>query len=305
VAGELVPRRITREQLERIIQRAAELQAGEMDTGEGMTEQELLKLGSDVGIPGRFLRQAMYEEGAGARVPEKGLLAKWFGPGTVGAGRVVPGDKAQIEAALGRWMIEDEALTVKRRLPDRTVWEKQRGFFAEMKRGFGAGGRGYVLAKANDVSAAVTELESGYCHVELSADVSLLRNGAIRTGVASSGALVVLGGGALTLASAVVVAPVAVGLGVILLGATAAAPPLAGRMQKARSAQVQLALEQVLDRLEHGEIRSRPQLEGPRASAFMRIASEIKRSVDDVADTFRQPPGAAPPNAKPPRSSGR
>src|SRR2546430_1669460 len=54
MAGEL----ISREALERIIQRAAELQAGEHDIGDGLTETELLSLGQDVGIPARHLRQA-------------------------------------------------------------------------------------------------------------------------------------------------------------------------------------------------------------------------------------------------------
>src|SRR5213079_2542182 len=58
MAGEL----IRREALERIIQRAAELQAGEQDIGEGLTEPELLALGQDVGIPSRYLRQALLEE---------------------------------------------------------------------------------------------------------------------------------------------------------------------------------------------------------------------------------------------------
>src|SRR5438046_1275241 len=57
MAGELS----RREALERIIQRAAELQAGEQDIGEGLTEPELLALGQDVGIPSRYLRQALLE----------------------------------------------------------------------------------------------------------------------------------------------------------------------------------------------------------------------------------------------------
>src|SRR5213596_217553 len=58
MAGEL----IRREALERIIQRAAELQAGEQDIGEGLTEPELLALGQDCGIPSRYPRQALLEE---------------------------------------------------------------------------------------------------------------------------------------------------------------------------------------------------------------------------------------------------
>jgi len=298
MAGELAPRKITREQLERIIQRAAELQAGEMDTGEGMTEQELLKLGADVGIPGRYLRQALFEETSGGSALERGLLNRWVGPGMVLARRVVPGERTALEQALAQFMTDDEALTPKRRLPDRTVWERQKGLFAEMRRGLSLQGKAYHLARALDVSVQLTALEDGYCHAELAADVSNLRGSAL----AGAGVLVGTGViGALVLALVPGLAPLAL---LPLLGGLGVAA-LAARAHRRNATRMQVALEQVLDRLESGEIRSRPQLAGPRASAFMRIASEIKRSVEDVAETLRQPPGASPPpNAKPPRSSG-
>ena len=72
------------------------MQAGELDTGESMTEAELLKLGADVGIDGRFLRQALYEQSAGAGGEERGLTTRWFGPARVAAGRVVSGSKDQL-----------------------------------------------------------------------------------------------------------------------------------------------------------------------------------------------------------------
>ena len=50
---------ISREALERIIKRAAELQASERDIGDGLTENELVALGKDVGIPSGYLRQAL------------------------------------------------------------------------------------------------------------------------------------------------------------------------------------------------------------------------------------------------------
>src|SRR2546422_8764532 len=53
---------ISRDALERIIKRAAELQAGEREIGEGLPTHEVLALGKDVGIPDRYLRQAMLEE---------------------------------------------------------------------------------------------------------------------------------------------------------------------------------------------------------------------------------------------------
>jgi len=60
-----------------------------------------------------------------------------------------------------------------------------------------------------------------------------------------------------------------------------------------------VALEQVLDRMERGEIRSRQQLASPRASAFVRIASEIRKSVEEAAQSLRQPPGTPPSGTTP------
>jgi hypothetical protein len=298
MAGELVPRKISREQLERIIQRAAELQAGEMDTGEGMTEQELLKLGSEVGIPGRFLRQAMYEEAAGGAALERDFLARWVGPRMLLAHRVVPGDKASLEQAMANFMAEEEAMTPKRRLPDRTVWERQKGLIAEMKRGLSLQGKAFHLARALDVSVQLNALEDGYCHAELAADVSNLREQSV-AGLGIVAASGVFGAIVLT------VVPGLAPLAILALLAAAGCPALIARTYRQRAVQMQTALEQVLDRLERGEIRSKPQLEGPRASAFMRIASEIKRSVEDMTGTLRPPPGSSSPsNPKPPGSSG-
>src|SRR5260370_2350956 len=112
---------ISREALDRILQRAAELQAGEHDIGEGLTEGELLALGKDVGIPARYLRQALLEERTRivAAAPA-GLMAWLVGPAQLAAARVVPGDRAVAERALTRWMEAEELLQVKRRFPDST-----------------------------------------------------------------------------------------------------------------------------------------------------------------------------------------
>lgn len=296
MAGELTPRRLDRTALERIIQRAAELQAGEMDSGEGITEQDLLKLGAEVGIPGRFLRQALYEESTrGGAERARGGFARWAGPALVGASRVVPGEKLLIEQALDAWMGETEALAVKRRLPDRTLWEPQQGLFAQMKRGLALDGKSYHLARALEVSVAVTGLEDGYCHVALTADVSNTRRAALNgaASVAAAGALVTT----ILVAGSFIVVPV-VGFLPFLLGAGVGST--IPRAHHRAAARVQLALEQVLDGLEHGEIRPKARRAGPRASAFVRIADELKKSFTEATDAARQvPPGAPPPPSLP------
>src|SRR6059036_1190062 len=141
MAGEL----IRREALERIIQRAAELQAGEQDIGEGLTEPELLALGQDVGIPSRYLRQALLEERTRPPVEARGGLLAWLvGPGRLSAQRVVAGEPAAVDRALGAWMQQEELLQVKRHYPDRTTWEPKVGAFASIQRALGAGGRRFA-----------------------------------------------------------------------------------------------------------------------------------------------------------------
>lgn len=272
-------RNISREALERIIQRAAELQAGELDTGESLTEQELLKLGAEVGIDGRFLRQALYEEASGPRTGETGFVARWFGPGVVGAGRVVPGEREAIERAVDAWMTEGEALTVKRRLPDRTVWERQKGFFAEMKRGFGVGGKSYQLAKAEDVTVVITPLEQGFCHVEISADIRDKRNGVAAGTLATSGVLGAMGVAVLTLATLPLFGLAVLGVPPLL---GAALTPYAGtKAQRRFAAGMLLAIEQVLDRLERGEIKARHQVPPKLVGGVMGVMDEIRKAIGE------------------------
>ena len=267
MAGEL----ISREALDRIIQRAAELQTGERDIGEGLTEEELLALGKDVGIPGRYLKQALLEERTRLldQMPRDGW--SFAGPPRLTAQRVVPGERGAVERALARWMEDQELLRVKRRYPDRTTWEPQVGFFASMQRGFKAGGRSYSLTRAAELSGQVTPLESGFCHVRLTADVRNLRQariggaaGLLSAGVAGSAVAVALG----------VILPVAAIPGVV--GALGAIPILTAG-HRAQNEKIQVGLDQVLDRLELGEIRPEHALPGPRASAFVRIADEIRK----------------------------
>jgi hypothetical protein len=283
MADNLPSRRIDRAALEKIIQRATELQAGEMDTGESMTETELLKLGSDVGIDGRYLRQALYEQGSGTSA-ETGFWVRWFGPSRVSAGRVVPGSKVEVEVALSQWMTEGEALTVKRRLPDRTVWEKQKGFFAEMKRGFGVGGKNYHLARALDITVVATQLEEGFCHVELTADVSKMRSDMIGGSLGGATGLTLVGGGAFAFLATAVVFPFAF-IAVLPLAAGAVVPIAASRAQRRRSDNMQLALEQVLDRLEAGEIKPRHANLPP--SPLLKVADEIRRAITESVEASR------------------
>ncbi len=269
-----VPSRLDRAALERIIRRAAELQAYEREIGEGLTEDELMRLGDEVGIPPANLRQALLEERlretAGA---DRGLAVWLAGPRSVAAQRVVAGGPERLLGAMNQWMTDDELLQVKRRFPDRTSWEPQRGALASIKRSFGAGGRQFVLAGASEVTAHVQPVDDVRCHVQLVADLRNTRGQHLTSagifgalGVGGTGLVLLLG-----LATPVAAVPAAVAL------------PVALAILRARRRQLerfQVALEQVLDRLERNEIalETAPRHDG---ASFLKLAGEIRRSIAD------------------------
>jgi hypothetical protein len=264
MAGDL----IGREALDRIIKRAAELQAGAQDVGDGLSENEVLALGKDVGIPSRYLQQAMLEERTRAVVEtRRGFWAWLTGPRTLSADRVVPGDRATVERALTRWMEEEESLQVKRRFADRTSWEPKAGAFATIQRALGAKGRRFALASAQDVTGQVTQLESGFCHVGLVADIRPSRARRLQ----GSSVLFTLG--------AVSTAGVAVTLGLLALVPALVLIPTAGlvaRRHRVENERVEVAMEQVLDRLERGEIRAEHAL--PPQHPLERIADQVRKA---------------------------
>ena len=256
-----VPRQtlLDRQALERVLARAAELQgAGSIpDSTDLLSESQLLEIGSEVGLNAATLNQALAEERTRIAVPEeRGFAAQIAGASYATATRTLRGTPAEVLATVDSWMQKEECLSVQRRFTDRITWEPQRGIFGKIKKGMNLGGRGYHLMDAGQVSGTVLPVDGERVVVRLDADLHSSRSRRIWSG----GALAGVGG----------VASAVIGLGLVIahipliIAAASAVLPFAGSTfaayQIARShrtvlASVQLALEQVLDRLEHGEMR--------------------------------------------------
>jgi len=211
--------------------------------------------------------------------PEEAARGTWAwltGPRSVVAHRVVPGDRPSIERALNKWMVDDELLQPKRHYPDRTSWEPRAGAFASIQRAL-AGGRRYSLARADEVTAQVVELEPGFCLVRLEADIRRQRAGRI------SGATVLTAiGWGLTGGALLIAPPLALAQALTLvpgLGLTACGV-LAARSHRGPNERMQVALEQVLDRLERNEMRGGGQLL-PGSHPIVRIAEEVRKAFEN------------------------
>lgn len=269
------PARLDRAALERIIERASELQTADREPGEGITSDQLLALGKEVGIPPRFLQQALAEERS--RLPEQvriGMLDRLAGPGVVVTQRLVAGHTAVLEGHLLRWMEQNELLCVQRQQPGRIIWEPLTGLQAALRRSaaaLGADRRMFMLGKAGTVTAAIAQLEPDYCHVALAADVKPLRGAyvtsaaALATAGAGTAALLV----ALSAMVAVALVPLPIGLG---LGY--------GTLRRFRPvpARTLLGLERALDHLERLSARGSGQLPRP-AGLLGALADEVRRTL--------------------------
>jgi hypothetical protein len=240
--------KLDRSALERVLSRAAELQAHDADPSDAMlTEEQLLDVGREVGLAPQHVRQALAEERSRTLVPEEhGAMARLFGSARVYASRTIRTSPAAAFGLVDAWLQREECMQEKRRFPDRMLWEPRPGFLSDIRRGLNLGGRGYHLSRAREVSATVVPVDEGRVLVRLEADLANVR----MQRIASGG--VVVGGGAVTAATLAVLGffiPIAVAPAAI----AAAAGYAVARSHAPIVARAQLALEQLLDRLERGE----------------------------------------------------
>lgn len=260
-----LPVRIDRAAVDRILARALELQADVPSDPQGqLTEAQLLDLAKEVGLDPVNLRQALVEERTRVAVPdEKGLLAALYGGASASAQRTVRGTPTQVLKALDDWMQRQESLAVKRYFSsERIVWEARRDVVGIVRRT--VSGRGHALARASDVSATAIALDQSRVLIRLDARLAGYRALMAQQNAALIGVGVVTGG-----VLAVLAFPLfAVAAPAVLLAPAAFA---AGRASHQRTvARAQLALEQVLDRLERGDAGRPPTLLSMLAAAVGR-----------------------------------
>jgi hypothetical protein len=274
--AEGTPARIDRAALERIIQRAAELQTADRDPAEELTPDQVLALGREVGIPERYLQRALVEERTRLVAPQAaGPWARVAGPAEVAAQRTVPGTVAAVEAALLEWLEEKELFCVQRRQPGRITWEPQGGMAAAFRRSTAAWSRGasaMLLSRADTVSATTIALEPGWCHVALTAAARKARAEYVGGGAALAGAGM-LGSGLMVALGAllpVALVPVPVALGIGYGVARRYGPALA---------RLQLGLERTLDNLEQRGAQAERVLPGRQPGLLGMLAEEIRRSI--------------------------
>src|SRR3954467_14730074 len=214
---------LDRQALERVLARAAELQGASAlpESGDAISESQLLDIGNEVGLSAATINQALAEERSRVNVSEgRGLVAQVAGAGFATATRTVPGTPKDVLASIEDWMLREECLQVQRRFADRITWEPQRGLFGKLRRTVNVSGRGFYLMDATQVSATVLPVDSARVVVRLDADIHASRSRRVGIG-GFLGAMGLAAGGVLGLGLMIANIP-------LLIAAASTIIPLAG-----------------------------------------------------------------------------
>jgi hypothetical protein len=250
-----LPAKIDRAAVDRVLARAVQLQSeGSTEPQGQLTEAQLLDLAKEVGLDPVNLRQALAEERTRVALPEEhGMLASLYGGALASAQRVVRGTPVQVLRALDDWMQRQESLVVQRYYStERIVWEARRDFVGTIRRA--VSGRGHSLVRATSVSATAIALDDARTMVRLDAQLGGYRALMAQQNVAITGGGVVVGG-----VLAVLGFPIIAAAAPALVFAPAGFA-VARSSQRRSVERAQIALEQVLDRLERGEAGRPPTL---------------------------------------------
>lgn len=245
-----------------VMRRAAELAAADVDSQDRLSEDELIRIGGEVGLPAHYVRQALYDVQEG--VPAEGMIGRGVGPGRVIAVRSVRGSAADLVSELERYLTMDEYLRVLRRRDDQATFAPSSDLVSKIARAFrGVGGK-YALAQVRSISVMARPLDPQRAHLRLELDLADRRRNGLVAGTLTGGGIgAVAGFGAGVVASIIVggSAPDAslslymgIGGGVLGLGGGLTLGVAAARAWFRRlSAGFRTEAEGLLDRVERGD----------------------------------------------------
>jgi hypothetical protein len=132
--------KLTRQQVDFVLRRAAELDAG----GEGRSERapegglsvgEVVRLGEEAGLEGAAVSRALTElrRGVSIEPEESGVVAHTLGASRIVVSRLVPAPVATVRRAVDRFLRE-QLMTVRRHHGARVEWERAHGIWPGLAR---------------------------------------------------------------------------------------------------------------------------------------------------------------------------
>ncbi len=167
-------------EVERIIQRALEIQSSTSDLAPDQLDRETLRrVAAEMDISPQHLEQALVEELAAAGREDPGLLDRIFIPRRISASGVAGGTLAEVDAAVDDWMVGQEGMVRRATRKGEVVWEKDPSLAASVRRGLRLSQATGDLRQASTVTTRVRPATETRHIVGVEADVTPTRRLAI------------------------------------------------------------------------------------------------------------------------------
>jgi hypothetical protein len=268
-------RAIDREQFEEVIRRAAELSLRDADAREQVTEAELLRIASELGLPAHHVQRALFE------LPELKVQPRWydryFGNPVFSVGRVVPSEADLTLKRVEEYLVTREYLQIVRRRAGNIALIPADDTISSLARTFFRSGSRHHIARASRVLVSAHPVEEGDAHVRVDVDLNEDRRSSARgaTWVGSMGGVVVGGIAAhftgIATPAAMGAVPEVLAFGAGMAGTFAAVYSSYANSFRNRIHAARLEITGLLDRLEQGE-----RLDPPPAPWRRRLSGKLR-----------------------------
>jgi hypothetical protein len=267
-------RAIARTEFEQVIRRAAELSLSDADADEQLSEDEVLRIATELGLPAHHVQRALFE------LPELSVRPRWydryFGQPVFSVARVVPSEAPLTLRRVEEYLVTREYLQIVRRRGNNIALVPADDTISSLARAFFRSGSRHYVARASRVLVGVNPLPDDHTHVRLDIDLSEDRrrsvNGASAIGFFGGVIAGGLGAAAMTQVGlpALGVLPEIVAFGGGMAATFAASYSAAASSFRKRVQSARFELSGLLDRLEHGE-----KLEPPAAPWRRRLQGRL------------------------------
>lgn len=248
---------IARSDLEQVIRRAAELSLSDTDAEDNLSEDEVLRIATELGLPAHHVRQALFE------LPDLTVRPRWydryFGPAVFSVNRVVPSRKEPALRRVEDYLVTREYLQIVRRKGDTIAFIPADDTISSVARALARPGSRHPISRASRVMLGVHTLPDDDSHVRFDVDLSDARREAVRRGI-GYGAIVSLGTGSLAAALAGSAGvdvlgqiPEIIAFGGAVAGTVAVSVSVAASRFRTRVFAAKMELTGLLDRLERGD----------------------------------------------------
>ena len=275
-------RGVTRRDLELVIRRAAELYTAEADADERLSESEVLRIADELGLPGRHVRQALYE------LPRRGepvtWVDRWYGLPSVMGTRLVPGSADEVLDQLEDYLVTRELLQVLRRQGGKAAFAPADDAISNVARAVRRPQRQWQIARSRRVLVDVRAMPEADSHVRIELDVGPYRSRAVSGGIATgviiglplaAGAFFPVGQMVYGVAGDAAAYAAGLAAGATAFGASVAGSMAVARARfRARIESARLEVAGLLDRLEGGR-----RLDPPPAPWLRSLRSRIAGSL--------------------------